>query len=86
MGARAGEGGAPRWAAAGSWGGPRRARAREGALARWAERGKREGEGGDGWAGRGGPGRRAGLKFVSLFLFFFFLFSIYFSLTLCANK
>jgi hypothetical protein len=46
MGARAGEGGAPRWAAAGSWGGPRRARAREGALARWAERGKREGEGG----------------------------------------
>jgi hypothetical protein len=58
---------------------------REG-LARWAERGENERGKGGGWAGRDGPGRRGGLNTISPFLFFFFLFSIYFSLTLCANK
>jgi hypothetical protein len=48
--------------------------------------GEKEGEGGAGTVGRLGQGRAAGLKSVFPFLFFFFLFSIYFSLTLCANK
>jgi hypothetical protein len=58
----------------------------EGRLARWAERGENERGGGGGWAGRDGPGRRGGLNSISPFLSLFFLFSIYFSLTLCANK
>ena len=46
--------------------------------------GERGGKGG-GWAGRAGPRKGAGLKSLSLFLSLFFLFSIYFSLTLCTN-
>jgi hypothetical protein len=37
-------------------------------------------------AGRAGPGKGAGPLFLFLFLSLFFLFSIYFSLTLCANN
>jgi hypothetical protein len=60
-------------------------------LAGWAERGAGL-SGGKGERGKGRLGRPSwaregvGLKSISLFFSFFFLFSIYFSLTLCANK
>jgi hypothetical protein len=93
LGCGLGCGGARRWLL----GGPRRAGPRksagagEGKARSWAARcgpsgGRKRGKGGDGWAGRAGPGRGAGLLFLFLFLSLFFLFSIYFSLTLCTNK
>jgi hypothetical protein len=93
-----GGGGMARWAAAGlGWAAARAGPARGEELARrgkrpgagpprWAERGGERGGRGDGAVGRLGQGRGAGLKSAFPFLFFFLLFSIYSSLTLCENK
>jgi hypothetical protein len=67
------------------WGGPHAELAHEREDSRGGPRGKKERGRGRGWAGRAGPGG-AGLLFLFLFLSLFFLFSIYFSLTLCTNK
>jgi hypothetical protein len=100
--ARVGAGAGPpwSWAARGpTWGGWRGGLAGEkpeaGPPRSWPTRervgavgraGRKRGGGGRGWAGRNGPGKGVGPLFLFLFPSLFFLFSIYFSLTLCANK